>query len=220
MSISPKQNNAKAIIDSYIELFKHLNINAGDLIPKLGLNKNWSKITDQLDVIYCGDNPGDEELAAKEYFVGRAGFKLRSFVELTNAQYEINEYAFFNKTPYSSTRTKDIEEENDPNQIIQKSIVLTVNCLFKLWKNNPALKLFVFGHSDSYIVRNFKRILIIKLMARPYFENCITILSHPSRGHLHNDIGKYVVKRLSNGDNRTINYDEIIQGIKQDEWLV
>ena len=163
------ENNAKKIVDSYIELFKHLNKNAGILEPKLGLNKNWSKITDSLDIIYCGDNPGTKELESQEYFIGDAGIELMHFVTLTNKVFENKESVFFNKTPYSSARTNDIRPNDDPDQIIKKSIILTINCLYKLWKKNREIKLFIFGHSSSYIVRIFRKFLKIKVQNNPDF---------------------------------------------------
>ncbi|MNJ85970.1 hypothetical protein D3C87_34520 [compost metagenome] len=82
MDNTSTENKAKKIVDSSIELLNHLNQKAGHLETKLGLNKNWSKITDDLDIIYCGDNPEENELEGQEYFIGRAGKQLKGFCYL------------------------------------------------------------------------------------------------------------------------------------------
>ncbi|HIF9245320.1 TPA: uracil-DNA glycosylase family protein [Photobacterium damselae] len=210
-----KTNN---IIKLYIKLLEHINKRAGsNLSEKFVINEDWNNITNKLDVIFCGDNPGSSELEHKRYFVGRSGRSLYEFIYLIEEIYETKQWTFFNKTPYSSNRTNDLRKSDDENAVIRKSIHLTVKCLYKLWQINPNIKIFIFGHSSSYIVNTFKKKLKKKMALNDGFDKCVIILSHPSSRHFSADIGDYMISylRKTHSSNKTL-YDSMISDIKKD----
>ncbi|MNY11901.1 hypothetical protein D3C86_1449570 [compost metagenome] len=92
---------------------------------------------------------------------------------------------------------------------------MSINCFYRLWKNNSELKLFIFGHSRSYIVDTFKENLDIKLKNNPNFANNIRFFSHPSKGHLHKSIGRYIIDELIKNDEIKLNYSKMLDGISK-----
>lgn len=111
-------------------------------------NKDWLSVDhSKLKIIYCGDNPGKNEVMKKSYFVGKSGSELDLFIKTNNYQLEIKEgeYTFFNKTVFSSQKTKDITDAIDDHRYIQESIKEVVMCFYKLHKSNKKLQFYIFG---------------------------------------------------------------------------
>lgn len=211
------ENRAKAIVDNYKERLKEItNIDKNHPIV---LNNEWENITDRLDIVYCGDNPGLDEKEASLYFVGTAGENLKPFVDFTNYHLRITEHAYFNKTPVHSVNTKDIKFNAKCAKSVVSSIQLTIECIFRLWQNNRNLKIIVLGYSESYIVTTFQKNLTRIVAKHPAFKSSIYVLSHPSRFHLYTNIGRYFVNQFSNKSHVTLNFDEMLNHLSKKDWL-
>lgn len=192
------------IIVDYESKLDNLNLQGKEIVK----NEDWSKVTDNLKVIYCGDNPGKTEKKEKKYFVGTAGNDLSLFVNVNNKRNGIleNEYVFFNKTPFYSNKTTDINEWTDKNDIVKQSIELTIECLFKMWDKNKDLKIIIFGlNTKSFVVRTFGELILNKKYVA-FFEKT-TLLSHPSYNHLYSQIGKALIGKFKLEDLSTVSID-------------
>lgn len=200
------------IVDKYIAQLEKLNSTFSDDCLELVINKEWKKISPSLQIIYCGDNPGKREKESNQYFKGYAGNELNDFVELHQKINNVTETAFFNKTPFYSPKTSDLTKSLDKNnnEVIKQSIRLTLQCLYDLWiANDKKLQLIFFGVNEkAYIVKTFKEILIDEFNE---FSQQVTILNHPSHNSLYAEIGKTVLKELTQQDNLNITFQELVE---------
>lgn len=203
------------IIKEYKSELKLLNHSGFSIV----LNQDWDRVTDDLKVIYCGDNPGKEEKIENKYFVGKAGKELDTFIKVNNLMLDVNDSqtTFFNKTSFHSNSTSDIKKSSENiNKDIYKSIELTVACLYKIWKFN-GVKIFVFGvNKSSYIVKSFKEIL--SKIEDESFLNSIIVLNHPSHNSLFGTIGEFALKNFEKDGELKLNYTDLINGI-QKQWF-
>ena len=180
-------------------------------------NSDWDKITSDLKVIYCGDNPGRIEKEKGKYFVGAAGGELELFVSIHNKRLgvESDQAVFFNKTPCHSNKTSDIKKSKDDNNVVHDSIKLTVECLFQIWKAKR-LTIIVLGVDESsYIVSAFKKIVLSQKKYSDFLSD-LTILHHPSHNALFAKFGKFVISNFENKESFEIQYDDLINATKKD----
>src|SRR5690554_5999894 len=133
----------KDILEKYIKDLNENNKGYENDKNPLVINKDWKSYNgEEIDVIYVGDNPGVKEIDG-EYFVGKAGIKAREFIEVNNKMFGFKNQMIFNKTPYFSKETlnlnkkrvlkKDKEEDKEAKEVtnknyeyIRESISLTI----------------------------------------------------------------------------------------------
>ena len=187
---------------------------------ELVINTEWDKIDENLKIIYCGDNPGKSEKKSEKYFDGIAGKEFKFFVKTHNKRLKVKsgEFIFFNKTPFYSNKTSQLTQKDDKNNLINKSINLTIDCLYQIWqvKNIPIV---VFGVNErSYIVKTFKaRLKDNKIYHQ--FLNDLTILNHPSHNSLFAAFGKFLIENFEDKEEiKSVKYLELINNVKKN-WL-
>jgi hypothetical protein len=185
-------------------------------------NKDWLSVDhSKLKIIYCGDNPGKNEVMKKSYFVGKSGSELDLFIKTNNYQLEIKEgeYTFFNKTVFSSQKTKDITDAIDDHSYIQESIKEVVMCFYNLHNRNEKLQFYIFGiDKGAYIVSQF--IKEIELLNDLHFNQKFKFLKHPSRGHLFKSIGRSIISSFEDKkDKIEIDYTKLISKVEKKDMF-
>ena len=199
----------KEIILQYIEQLNELE----STNFKIVINKDWENIDDDIEIIYCGDNPGKTEKAENRYFVGKAGSELDFFIKVNNRRLNVTKSIFFNKTPCYSIKTKDITKAKDLNQVVHKSIELTIDCLAKIFEYKQ-IPIFIFGADESsYIVKSFKD--IINKSEYSKLKANLMILNHPTYNSLFAAFGKVIISKFEQDQEIHINYNELIEKSKK-----
>ena len=208
----------KTIQEIISEYTKNLNsLKNNKMTPfEIVINEEWNKIDNNIEIIYCGDNPGITEKNKKKYFVGAAGIALNLFIKVNNKRLGINNgnYAFFNKTPCFSNKTKQITKSKDSNKVVYDSIGLTIDCLFEI-SQIKKIPIIIFGIDESsYIVKTFKEKL---LSNKKYcdFKNNLTFLNHPSHNSLFAVFGEFLISNFKDNDEIEIKYSDLIDKTKK-----
>jgi hypothetical protein len=213
--------NIKSIIDIYIEKLLKLKKEANSIATyekhPLIINEDWKNIEEDIQIIYCGDNPGVKEKATGKYFKGNAGDELTMFIDINNKYLGVSKYCFFNKTPFHSIKTIDITQSIDKKEYVKKSIKITLRCLYELWVLKQ-IPIYILGINEkSYIVKIFKECLLS--CKDESFKKSLVILNHPSHNSLASSFGKQTLMLLDeNNFNYNLTYKELIEKAKQN-WL-
>ena len=203
------KKSIKQIIKEYINQLNQLETANFEVV----INEDWYTIDDDIEIIYCGDNPGKTEKEKNKYFVGKAGNELDLFIKVNNSRLKVNKSIFFNKTPCYSIKTKDITKTKDVNQVVYNSIQLTIKCLAEIYEVKQ-IPIFIFGTDESsYIVKSFKE--IINKTEYSKLKANLTILNHPSYNSLFGAIGKVLISKFEHDNEIRINYNELIEEAKK-----
>ena len=201
----------KEIILNYIKALKELGRTDFEVV----INKDWLEIDDDIEIIYCGDNPGKTEKEQKKYFVGNAGNELELFIKVHNKRLGKSKNTFFNKTPCHSIKTKDITKTKDLNKVVYTSIKLTIDCFAKIYEIKQ-IPIIVFGSDESsYIVKSFKEILNDEKYST--LKASLTILNHPSYNSLFATFGKCLISKFENKDEIHLTYSDLLNKTKK-KW--
>lgn len=220
----------KEILDKYIKDLNENNKGYENNENPLVINKDWENYNkEKIDVIYVGDNPGEEEKKQNKYLVGPSGIKAQNFIQVNNKIFGFENHLIFNKTPYFSKKTlflnkkrvlkKDKEEDkiikeaiNTNYERIKESISLTVECIYKLWKINKDMKIFVFGIDEkAHIVKDF----FLEIMTKEEsFLEAIFYLYHPSNNWLFASFGQKIFEQFNNnGESITLDYYKLLKEV-------
>lgn len=168
----------------------------------------WNAVSDILDLIVIGDNPGKDEKKLNSYLRGGAGKRGRKFIEYALKNLNLSNFLILNKTPFYSDTTAKLKE--DANGSVEQSIIITLNKLKLLIDNNPKLIVLVFGISGEVNEIFFTR---LSDFITDTDKEKLFYLSHPSHGHLDAELMSklydYLLKDMP------INLLHIIHDIKQ-----
>lgn len=217
----------KEILEKYIKDLNENNKGYENDENPLVINKDWENYNkEKIDVIYVGDNPGEEEKKQNKYLVGPSGIKAQEFIKVNDKIYNYKHPIFFNKCTYFSASTKSLnkkdtskikdskkkesqEKINKNHQYILENISLTVKCIYNLWNINKETKIYVFGiDKGTNIVKYFfEQIKDIEVE----FLNNVICLNHPSNNQLFSSFGIEIFEKFKENQNIKINYKEFVQ---------